>query len=128
MCPGCRSRERQRVLWLYLRDEVGLSRQRVLHLAPEPALTARLRAVDGLAYETADLEPGPLVDRTVDARALPHEDGSLDLILCSHVLEHIPEDVQVAREFARRAGSRWARARAGPGGRDLDRHRRGRRR
>jgi SAM-dependent methyltransferase len=101
VCPGCRSRERQRVLWLYLRDEVGLSRQRVLHLAPEAAVARRLRAIDGLDYETADLEPGPLVDRVVDARALPHADGSLDLVLCSHVLEHIPEDVQVAREFAR---------------------------
>ena len=101
VCPGCRSRERQRVLWLYLRDEVGLSTQRVLHLAPEPALTSRLRAMNGLRYETADLEPGPLVDRTVDARALPHADGSLDLVLCSHVLEHIDDDVQVAREFAR---------------------------
>jgi SAM-dependent methyltransferase len=101
VCPGCRSRERQRVLWLYLRDEVGLSRQRVLHLAPEAALTHRLRGIEGLAYETADLELRPLVDRVVDARALPHADGSLDLILCSHVLEHIPEDVQVAREFAR---------------------------
>jgi SAM-dependent methyltransferase len=89
------------VLWLYLRDVVGLSRQRVLHLAPEAALTHRLRRIDGLAYETADLEPGRLVDRVVDARALPHPDGSLDLILCSHVLEHVPEDVQVAREFAR---------------------------
>ncbi len=88
-------------MWLYLRDEVRLEGQRVLHLAPEPALTNRLRTIDGLRYETADLEPGLLVDRTVDARALPHADGSLDLILCSHVLEHIDDDVQVAREFAR---------------------------
>jgi SAM-dependent methyltransferase len=105
VCPGCRSRERQRVLWLYLRDEVGLERQRVLHLAPEEALARRLRAIVGLRYETADLQPGPLVDRVVDARALPHEDGSLDLILCSHVLEHIPEDGAVMREFARVLGA-----------------------
>jgi SAM-dependent methyltransferase len=103
LCPRCRSRERQRTLWLYLRDEVGIERStaRVLHMAPEAALTSRLRALPGLRYETADIAPGPLVDRTFDARALPYADGSLDLILCSHVLEHVPEDVQVAREFAR---------------------------
>jgi predicted SAM-dependent methyltransferase len=99
LCPRCRSRERQRVLWLYLCDEVGLTGKRVLHLAPEEALARRLRTLPG--YETADLEPGPLVDRTVDARALPHADGSFDVILCSHVLEHIEEDVHVVKEFAR---------------------------
>jgi SAM-dependent methyltransferase len=103
LCPRCRSRERQRTLWLYLRDELGVerSRERVLHLAPEAPLTRRLRAIPSLSYETADVAPGPLVDRTLDARALPFADDSLDLIICSHVLEHIPEDVQVAREFAR---------------------------
>jgi predicted SAM-dependent methyltransferase len=103
LCPRCRSRERQRTLWLYLRDEVGIERSdaRVLHLAPEAPLTNRLRELPALRYETADIAPGPLVDRTLDARALPFADGSLDLILCSHVLEHVPEDVQVASEFAR---------------------------
>jgi SAM-dependent methyltransferase len=103
VCPGCRSRERQRVLWLYLQRELGIesSRARVLHLAPEAALHERLRAIPSLRYETGDLEPGPLVDRTMDVGALPHADGSLDLVLCSHVLEHVPDDVGAARELAR---------------------------
>jgi SAM-dependent methyltransferase len=103
LCPGCRSLERQRTLWLYLRDELRIedSRARVLHLAPEAPLHARLSAIPTLGYETADIEARPLVDRTVDARRLPDADDSLDLIICSHVLEHIPEDVQVASEFAR---------------------------
>jgi SAM-dependent methyltransferase len=103
LCPRCRSLERQRTLWLYLRDELGVERssERVLHLAPEAPLVRRLRAIPSLSYETADLVPRPLVDRTLDARALPFADDSLDLIICSHVLEHIPEDVQVARELAR---------------------------
>jgi SAM-dependent methyltransferase len=42
-----------------------------------------------------------LIDRTLDARQLPLATDALDLIICSHVLEHIPEDVEVAREFAR---------------------------
>lgn len=103
VCPNCRSRERQRTLWLYLRDELGIesSHARVLHFAPEPALVNRLRAIGSLEYQTADIAPGPLVDRVLDARSLPLSDASLDLILCSHVLEHIPEDEDVMREFAR---------------------------
>ena len=103
VCPRCRSRERQRVLWLYLQRELGIeaSDARVLHLAPEPALHDRLRALPRLRYETGDLAPGPLVDRTMDVEALPHADGSLDLVLCSHVLEHVADDVGAARELAR---------------------------
>lgn len=103
VCPRCRSRERQRVLWLYLRRELGIeaSDARVLHLAPEPALHERLRALPRLRYETGDLAPGPLVDRTMDVERLPHEDDSLDLVLCSHVLEHVADDVGAARELAR---------------------------
>jgi predicted SAM-dependent methyltransferase len=73
----------------------------VLHLAPEAALARRLRAIPDLRYHTGDAAPGPLVDRVLDARALPFADESVDLVLCSHVLEHISDDVQVAREFAR---------------------------
>jgi SAM-dependent methyltransferase len=103
VCPRCRSRERQRVLWLYLRRELGIeaSSARVLHLAPEPALHDRLRALPRLRYETGDLAPGPLVDRTMDVERLPYADGALDLVLCSLVLEHVDDDVGAARELAR---------------------------
>lgn len=49
-----------------------------------------------------------MIDRTLDARALPFAADSIDLIICSHVLEHIPEDVQVASEFARVLSPRGA--------------------
>jgi SAM-dependent methyltransferase len=103
VCPRCRSRERQRVLWLYLQRELGIetSTARVLHLAPEAALYDRLRALPELRYETGDLAPGPLVDRTMDVERLPHADDSLDLVLCSHVLEHVADDIAAARELAR---------------------------
>ena len=36
-----------------------------------------------------------------DICALPFEDNSYDLILCNHVLEHIPDDTQAMRELFR---------------------------
>jgi SAM-dependent methyltransferase len=88
---------------LYLENETDVfaSGARVLHLAPEPALYRRLGREPRLDYTTGDLEGGALVDVQLDARKLPFADDSFDLVLCSHVLEHIHEDIQVAREFAR---------------------------
>lgn len=48
------------------------------------------------------------IDYVSDARALPVEDGSFDVILCTEVLEHVPEPIEVVKEFSRvlRAGGR----------------------
>ena len=41
----------------------------------------------------------PVVE--ADLRHAPFEDGAFDVVLCSHVLEHIPEDLAAMRELAR---------------------------
>jgi hypothetical protein len=101
-CPRCWSAERHRVLWLYLERETPLLRDRlrVLHLAPERGLGARLRALPNLDYTSADLGAGRAMV-TADLTALPFADGSFDVVLCNHVLEHIPEDRQAMREIRR---------------------------
>jgi SAM-dependent methyltransferase len=73
---------------------------RVLHFAPEGAIRDRLAALPGIAHTTSDLEARD-VDVTADITALPFEDGSFDLILCSHVLEHVPDDRAAMREMQR---------------------------
>jgi SAM-dependent methyltransferase len=103
MCPACRSWERQRVLISYIEKETDVFDvgARVLHLAPEPSLYRRLHREPKLICTTGDMCPGPDVDVQLDARDLPFDDASFDLVICSHVLEHIVEDTQVASEFAR---------------------------
>lgn len=41
------------------------------------------------------------IDYICDATAIPVEDASFDVVLCTEVLEHVPEPQQVIREFAR---------------------------
>lgn len=100
-CPGCGSVERHRLLWLYLLRSGLLSRRlRVLHTAPEPWLEARLRALPNLRYRSVDrFDPG--ADLQADLTALPLAGGSVDLILTSHVLEHIPDDRAAMAELGR---------------------------
>ena len=101
-CPRCGSVERHRFLWLYLKERTTLLRQRlsVLHVAPEPCLERRLRALPNFRYLTVD-QFNPAADRRADLTRLPFANGRFDLVLCSHVLEHIPDDASAMAELAR---------------------------
>lgn len=48
-----------------------------------------------------DIEPGLSVDLVADARRIPVAAASADVVLCTQVLEHIPEPVPVLQEILR---------------------------
>jgi SAM-dependent methyltransferase len=72
---------------------------RLLHIAPEPVMATLLKAMDGVHYVSADLSSD--ADVRLDVTALPFADGSLDAVVCNHVLEHVPDDQAAMREFRR---------------------------
>lgn len=112
-CPRCASYPRHRLLWLYLtRDPAALEGAHVLHMAPEPCLIGAFARVATASYVTADIE-SPLADRRVDITAMDFADDSFDLTICSHVLEHVPDDRRAMRELRRTLR---------PGGRALLQH------
>ena len=108
-CWTCRSLERHRQVALLLDHRPELRRQdaRVLHVAPEDALR-RLVEPWAADYVTADLdEPG--VDLHFDLTESPLDDDSFDVILCNHVMEHIPDDAAALSEIRRMlAPGGWA--------------------
>ena len=53
-----------------------------------------------MEYVSADLD-SPLAMANVDITDLPFDDESFDLILCSHVLEHVHDDRLAMRELRR---------------------------
>lgn len=102
-CPRCGALERHRLVWLYFVRRTDLfdgRLKRVLHIAPEQCFESRLRQQFGAGYLTADLLDPRVMER-MDITHICHPDESFDVICCSHVLEHVPEDRLAMSELRR---------------------------
>lgn len=110
LSPSTLSLERHRLLWLYLKNETNFfsadtetssaQRKKVLHFAPEQCFLKRFKNLKHIDYTTTDLE-SPIADVKADICNLPFENDSYDVILCNHVLEHIPDDTKAMQELFR---------------------------
>ena len=102
LSPSTLSLERHRLLWLYLKNETNFFTDtlKVLHFAPEQAFHKRFKKLENITYTTTDLN-SPIADVKADICQLPFGDDSYDVILCNHVLEHIPDDTKAMEELHR---------------------------
>jgi hypothetical protein len=112
-CPICYSHGRHRMLWLWLpRTDLFDGRRRsMLHVAPtggERPIALKLMNLSNLEHVGIDLtkpEAGELMDIT----ALSYPADRFDVILCNHVLEHVPADrVAMAELFRVLKPGGWA--------------------
>jgi SAM-dependent methyltransferase len=102
VCPRCGSHARHRGLAIFLRQYAAAREApiRVLHFAPERGIAARIAANPKISYVTLDMAPHSVSVRG-DIRAIPFRERSFDLIICCHVLEHLPADGPALAEIAR---------------------------
>jgi SAM-dependent methyltransferase len=107
ICPVCFSHSRTRLIWEYLRREMRLEKRtikaKVFHVAPEYALANYLSGVSdylGLDLDPKSYEKHQTVEYC-DITNIAYPDDSFDLIICSHVLEHVPRDHLAIRELHR---------------------------
>ena len=104
LCPGCGSLDRERLIYLYLREETDLLTMQesvnLLHVAPAPRLARAIEANKWILYLSTALEPGK-ADTQVDLTNIWWPASGFDVILCVHVLEHIEDDAKAMAELYR---------------------------
>jgi SAM-dependent methyltransferase len=108
-CLKCGSTDRERLVYLYLRDVARLfdthADTAILHIAPEPRLSKAIRRLGPRRYVCGDLfadgydYPADVVP--LDVLDLPFGDGAFDWVLCNHVLEHVLDDRRAMGELLR---------------------------
>lgn len=102
LCPRCGSLPRQRRLWIILQPYIHPeSRINILHFSPSRILQKKLRRRKPLHYVTTDFDTKSFTDKHYDITHIPEPDEHFGLILCFHILEHIPDDRQAIRELYR---------------------------
>jgi SAM-dependent methyltransferase len=108
-CPFCGCHDRERHLFLYF-DRLKLwpkNSDSVLHFAPETKLFQRIEACQPLEYVKADFSPEIYKERgisdvqKIDLMDIPFEDNHFNLLLCNHILEHVPDLKHGLREIYR---------------------------
>lgn len=102
VCPGCGSRSRHRGIALVLPGLLDPPPRRILHFAPEAPITAVIgRLAPDAEVVTTDLVRDDVDRPGEDIQALGFADGEFDLVVCNHVLEHVPDDAAAVAELAR---------------------------
>lgn len=103
-CPRCGANDRDRHLKLYL-ERVGFAARfhgaRILHFAPEAALVGWISGFQPKLHLLADLFPARSGIQRVDVEAIPFANGSFDIVIANHVLEHVKNLAHATEEISR---------------------------
>jgi SAM-dependent methyltransferase len=102
-CPFCLSCDRERLFLLFFDTHFknGLKHFSILDFAPGPSFASAMRNKKCGSYITADLFRSDY-DMTLDICDMPSlNNGQVDVVICSHVLEHVSNPDNALAEIYR---------------------------
>jgi len=101
LCPSCGSLSRDRRLWTILSDEFLKENISILDFSPSRSLFKKFKKVKNISYSSTDLSGDFHADYQFDITHIQSKNCDYDLIICYHVLEHIPDDILAMQELHR---------------------------
>ncbi len=100
LCPSCGSLPRNRRLWDLTKSE--FKDKVVLHFSPPKSLKQNIVNLNSAKeYITSDFANEFESDYQLDITDIDLPDKCIDMIICFHVLEHVPNDTQAMMELYR---------------------------
>lgn len=110
-CPICWSNDRARLIYKYLSEKFGDNAKipsSIAHFAPDWGLNRAIKRRFPLSkLVTLDLFMDG-VDVKADLQDLRSiNTGEFDIVICSHVLEHVPDDMKALSEISRILNVSW---------------------
>lgn len=108
-CPRCFSKDRDRLIYLYLENktDVFFEPKKILHIAPEAWLKEMFKKLPNIDYTSGVKEAEGMgyyydrMTRELDITNLEMKDNLYDIVICNHVLEHIQDDKLAMSEIFR---------------------------
>ena len=104
-CPVCFASDRDRLYALFLERKLATlsftSSFNLLDIAPSAPLQQFLQRFPFVKVRTADLHRDDVDDRVDICRMSMYDQGKFDAFICSHVLEHVPDDRSAMNELRR---------------------------
>lgn len=103
-CPYCEASDRDRLYALYISKylkEADTPKLTMLELAPSRPLTKYLKTTGRISLRTADLLMKGVDDCIDITNMMCYKDSAFDCFICSHILEHVPNDLQAISELYR---------------------------
>jgi predicted SAM-dependent methyltransferase len=105
-CPVCSSSDRNRLYAIYFerlfsKRSINDSNIKLLDIAPDKNFTSWLKKYFFVDYRSVDLYMKGVDDKADITDMTIYSSNSFDIVLCSHVLEHIKEDNKALLEIYR---------------------------
>ena len=109
-CYKCGALDRFKLIYTFLKYELNIFKdksKKILHFAPETIIAQKFIEANFQNYIQADFfaedqhcEYNDNV-KHMDVQNIPYTDNTFDLILCNHILEHVPNDQKALQEIYR---------------------------
>jgi predicted SAM-dependent methyltransferase len=102
LCPVCRTIDRERLLWLFLKHQTGILSEptKLLHVAPERSLNSIFDKLPHIDRLTVDIS-GKGVVVNMDITDIQYSDKTFDAVISCHVLQDVVDDKKAISEFYR---------------------------